>query len=162
MQKICFKIPIIDFPALRYNCSRKKNNASKNIHFLPPLDILVRVGFMSEESAVITYIGNMNGGFLPSSLSLYNSESELPLWLTFISVRTRSGTGSCAGLSSSSFCSFFSYSLRVDAEQSGELELNQWRFDTEVNGHQSDSHKEWRIKIEQKVCCEPSLFWMEN
>lgn len=53
--------------------------------------------------------------FLPSSLSLYRSGSELPLWLTFMSVRTSSGSRGCAGPLSSSFCSFFSYSLRVDA-----------------------------------------------
>lgn len=55
--------------------------------------------------------------FLPSSLSLYRSGSELPLWLTFMSVRTSSGSRGCAGPLSSSFCNFFSYSLRVDAER---------------------------------------------
>lgn len=53
--------------------------------------------------------------FLPSSLSLYKSGSAVPLWWMLTSVWTTSGTGSWVALLSSSFCSFLSYKLLVDA-----------------------------------------------
>lgn len=60
--------------------------------------------------------------FLPSSLSLYKSGSAVPLWWMLISAGTASGTSSWVAPMSSSFCSFLSYRLRVDAERTSRRE----------------------------------------
>lgn len=60
--------------------------------------------------------------FLPSSLSLYRSGSAVPLWWTPTSMGATSGASSWVAPLSSSFCSFFSYKLRVDAERTSRWE----------------------------------------
>lgn len=57
----------------------------------------------------------------PSSWSLYRSGSELPLEVTFVSAGMTSEVG---GSLSSSFWSLFSYSLRVEAGESRNKDLN--------------------------------------
>lgn len=60
----------------------------------------------------------MCGYSSPSSLSLYWSEFVLPFWLLSAFGRTVTSvgpSGSARGWSKS-FCSFFSYNLRVEAE----------------------------------------------
>lgn len=65
----------------------------------------------------------------PSSLSLYWSEFVLPFWLLSALgrvVMSAGASGSAAGWSKS-FCSFFSYTLRVVAEKKDRKGTTQFR-----------------------------------
>lgn len=78
--------------------------------------IRARASWPNQETRTPRPISKL-GRSSPSSLSLYWSEFVLPFWLLSALGRTVTSAGaSASGGWSKSFCSFFSYNLRVEAE----------------------------------------------